>query len=609
MALALAIVAGGTPRAGQQVRDAARSTTVPAAATAGAATISGTVLIAGQGRQPARRVRVTLNELDRRVPGQTTTTDDAGAFGFSGVPAGRFELQAFRNGFLRGSYGASRPDRPGIPVIVREGEAFGGLVLTIARGGVIAGVVRDRQGRPVSGVAVRVLRLGYSATTGEPALTVPAGSVISRTDDRGEYRAFGLPPGGYIVVAAPGPSSGSRGYGEPVRVLTSAEVQRALQSPPRAAGPAPQPAAAVSPPALLNYTPVFYPDATDISRARTVSLGVGEEQRGIDIAIELVAASTVSGRLSSPDGQWPTGQAVVVAPTGPSAGMLSSAGLGLGTMSAMPKPDHTYSIGGVLPGSYTVKAGNSTGSGRGAVVIDSQTVSGSVDITVAGSDIDAPITLAPGVPIAGRVTFEGATPTPAELQAMTFQLIPVGSGGTVFRTAGGRVDGSGQFTFASVGVDTYYLVLNWNAAGANARWAIKSTTANGRDAFEAPLRVAAGRPVDLSVVFTERPPVLQGVFQDRSGRPATDYFVLVFSADRTFWVPASRRIRTARPATDGSFDVRGLPPGDYLIAALADLEPGEWNDPTLLGELARSAIKVTLREGQTVTQGVQLGGG
>jgi hypothetical protein len=73
-------------------------------------------------------------------------------------------------------------------------------------------------------------------------------------------------------------------------------------------------------------------------------------------------------------------------------------------------------------------------------------------------------------------------------------------------------------------------------------------------------------------------------------------------------VPGSRRIRMTRPATDGTFIVVGLPAGDYLLAALADLEPGEWNDPTLLAQLAASSLGVTLRERATTTQDVRIGG-
>ena len=73
--------------------------------------------------------------------------------------------------------------------------------------------------------------------------------------------------------------------------------------------------------------------------------------------------------------------------------------------------------------------------------------------------------------------------------------------------------------------------------------------------------------------------------QDRGGRAATDYYILVFSSDRKHWTPGSRRVRMTRPATDGSFSVKGLPPGEYFLAALTDLETGEWNDPALLEQL------------------------
>jgi hypothetical protein len=63
-----------------------------------------------------------------------------------------------------------------------------------------------------------------------------------------------------------------------------------------------------------------------------------------------------------------------------------------------------------------------------------------------------------------------------------------------------------------------------------------------------------------------------------------------------------------RPATDGTFTLKGLPPGDYLLAALLDLENGEWNDPTVLESLAPSSVKVTLREGETTRQNYRMGG-
>jgi len=121
--------------------------------------------------------------------------------------------------------------------------------------------------------------------------------------------------------------------------------------------------------------------------------------------------------------------------------------------------------------------------------------------------------------------------------------------------------------------------------------------------------VNANEPVEWTLTFTDTPPTLTGVFQDPGGRAATEYYILVFSADRRHWTPGSRRVRTTRPATDGAFTIKGLLPGDYFLVALADLETGEWNDPAFLEQLVNSSAKVTLRDGETTTQNYRIGGG
>ena len=85
-------------------------------------------------------------------------------------------------------------------------------------------------------------------------------------------------------------------------------------------------------------------------------------------------------------------------------------------------------------------------------------------------------------------------------------------------------------------------------------------------------------------------------------------YILVFSAERSHWTPGSRRVRMTRPGTDGSYSVKGLPPGEYFLAAPTDLETGEWNDPALLEQLVRSSARVTLKDGATTTKGFRVGG-
>ena len=148
------------------------------------------------------------------------------------------------------------------------------------------------------------------------------------------------------------------------------------------------------------------------------------------------------------------------------------------------------------------------------------------------------------------------------------------------------MDADGRFTIAGITPDTYQFVTEWTNPGASGKWAIKSSAANGRESFDAPLRVNPNETLEWTITYTDKPATLTGVFQDRAGRAATDYFILVFSSDRKYWTPGSRRTRMMRPATDGAFSTRGLPAGEYFLVALTDLETGEWNDPALLEQLA-----------------------
>jgi hypothetical protein len=608
-ALAVAIACGAAASAQQpasstrfarsgQARDTAR--------VAGPnASISGTVFVDGETKRPARRVRVTLTNVERTSPGQTTTTDDSGAFAFRGLPAGRFELQAFKPAYLRASYGAVRPDRAGTPVVVNDGQAVTDLVMTIARGGVITGVVRDLRGRAVPGVNARVLKFGYNALTGERTLGAPSIGSASMTDDRGEYRAYGLPPGGYLVLVAPESPSGRGNDG--IRQLTRDDVQQALQAARSGASNAPaaqRPAApSTSSAAFVNYAPVFYPGATDIRAAATIALGLSEERTGVDITMQLVPTATVSGTVTSTSGALPQMLTLQLVPAGAHMEML--AGAGLRGLSARPGADGKYVFTDVAPGAYTIKAG--TGYGRGAAP-NQPTQWAAADVQVSGQDLDIPLTLQPGVAINGRVVFEGSHPTAAELQTLSFALMPPGSGGAVQTGGRGRVDAQGRFTFAGVTPDIYQFVTTWNAPGAGDKWAIKASAANGRESFEAPLRVNPGEALDWTVTFTDKPTGLAGVLKEPGGRAATDYYILVFSSDRRYWTPGSRRVRMTRPATDGSYSVKGLPPGEYYLAALPDLETGEWNDPALLEQLVRSSVKVTVREGETTAQDFRVGG-
>jgi hypothetical protein len=124
-------------------------------------------------------------------------------------------------------------------------------------------------------------------------------------------------------------------------------------------------------------------------------------------------------------------------------------------------------------------------------------------------------------------------------------------------------------------------------------WWLKSLVVNGRDLLDSPLELR--QDVDDAVVtFTDRATEITGTLTDARGNGVPEMFVVAFSADRSAWFFNSRRVAGVRPDAQGRYAIRNLPPGDYRIVAVPDLDQGEWFDPAVLERLLPAAVAVTL---------------
>ena len=124
-------------------------------------------------------------------------TDDDGRFVFEDVLAGEYNVTATRAAFLPAAYGARRPGRLASRLSVAAGASITDVTLYMSRGAAIEGTVRDFTGEPAANMGVIVAPAGevqtMSSGLGSPWMT----------DDRGVYRAYGLAPGAYVVLATP----------------------------------------------------------------------------------------------------------------------------------------------------------------------------------------------------------------------------------------------------------------------------------------------------------------------------------------------------------------------------------------------------------------------
>jgi hypothetical protein len=110
------------------------------------------------------------------------------------------------------------------------------------------------------------------------------------------------------------------------------------------------------------------------------------------------------------------------------------------------------------------------------------------------------------------------------------------------------------------------------------------------------------------VTLTDQTSELSGSLLDPSGQPSTDYFVVVAPADRAYWMPLSRRIASGRPDARGQFVFRGLPPGEYRLAATTDLVSRDLQEMSALEALLEQSLPFVLGPGEKRTLDIRVAG-
>ena len=548
--------------------------------------ISGRVLAADTGR-PVKRARVFASAPE--LPGgRGILTDDNGAFELSDLPAGRYTLSVSKSGFISLSYGQRRPLQAGTPLQLADGQQIKGIQFQLPRGSVVAGHVFDETGDPMPGVMVRVLR--YQYMQGDRRL-VPAGT--AQTDDQGQYRVWGLQPGDYYIDAQSrinfgfgGPPAGGRGGpgggrgGSGGGAGAIAGMVGAIAGGNIAAlfGPDDE--------SQKAYAPTYFPGVTSIAEARAVTVGLSQESVDVNFSLQLIHVARISGHVTDPDGNSTWSGNVTLLPDGATVGRGGGFGINYGSRISW---DGTFAISNVPPGRYTLQA-------RGT---DAETPQfASQPLTVGSTDVDnVNVLLTSSASITGTIAFPpGATQLP---DFGNLRISAPSTDSSIGGPAQGRVDKDGKFIVDGVAAGMHLI----RPGGPLRGWTMKAVTVNGRDITDTPIELRSGERLErVEITFTDKTNEINGTLTNEPGAPVTEYTVLAFSTDPSFWRTQSRHIATARPDQTGKFRIRGLPAGGYYLATVDPAEQGEWFDPAYLEAHRLGSARVTLGDGDTKTQ-------
>jgi Carboxypeptidase regulatory-like domain len=572
---------GGRGGNQQQARDRAQAGTPE-----GTSSIAGRVLAADTGR-PVKRARVTVSAGGRGS--KSATTDDQGRYQIAALAAGAYTITASKTGFVDSVYGQRRPLQPGTPLTLGDAQAAPNVDLRLVRGGVITGRVADEDGEPLARALVTVQR--YQYVRGERQLT-PAGG--DQTDDRGQYRVFGLPPGDYYVSAS------TVGLGELLgRGLQQLAAGLAGGRGGRG-GPGLGPFGTPDQAEPNGYAPTYYPGVVSAVEAGKVAVGAGQEVAGVDFQIQLVPLATVSGVVS---GAPQEAVSVLLVPQDASGGLGR---LGGQTFPGRALADGSFSIVNVPPGRYTAvaRSGGRAGDPRTAMQ----------PLVVNGQNLDGvALVLQPGVTLSGNITVDSSgTPSPADYSIFRVDVPdaeplpgagPGGrGGGRGLFGADNRVEKNGAFSIGNLQPGLHYIRVAGGGAQGGGQWTLKSVNAGGTELADLPFELKPGQNLDnVTIVLTDRATELSGTVRDAQAATPAGVTVIAFSTESQYWRAQSRRISTARTGQTGDYHLRGLPPGEYYVIAVDDVEQGEWYDPAYLDSVKDKATRVALGDGDKKT--------
>ena len=505
-------------------------------------TVSGTVVTLA-GNQPLRKARVLLQSTADRTRSISATTDPAGHFEVKGLQPGPYQLTVNRAGYVTQKYGQRKPADPGATLTLRPGQEIKDLQFRMIPAAVIAGRILDEDGEPLASVTVSALRETYDK--GKRNLFP---TTTTESNDLGEYRLFGLPPGRYFISARldtwrQGEDSGAE------------QAQSSSQ----------------------GYAKMYYPGVPDRARASTIAVKSGEEIPSTEILMRQVVVYHVRGHVFNQVTNRPGADSYVLL-----LPKTSGRRFEFDSFTQVQKRDGSFDIHDVLPGSYVVI---SVWADQGKSYI------ARVPIEVGNADVDGvSLSITPGGPLNGRVIWDGQ---PAlDKDALSIRLETTDNSLVFY--APSRVKPDGSFSIPDVSDGSFYALTD----GESKDCYVKDVVYAGREALEDGFNFSRASTGLLEITISSRGARVQGVVTDDDGLPAPGVYVALIP-DTEARRAKHNLYKSVTTDQYGHYDLRGVSPGDYLLFSWTEIEEGAWEDPDFIKEFIdkKKGESISLQEG------------
>jgi hypothetical protein len=556
-------------------------------------TIRGTLVRWGT-EEPVSQATIELRSTTGAAPIAIGASGGNGEFVFPDIPAGTYRIVALADGYAPAEYGQARPNGNGHPITVGAGERTS-LQMRIVPGGILAGRVTNQAGQPMVYSQVEIVKPTYDAA----GQLTPVVALTVTTNDLGEYRAFWLAPGQYIVRAGSSQLNSYVSQGTinpmgtdtsfPTTFISSSDRPRARSAPADNDGPE------------SFITPVlsaYYGGAPDAKSAQAIEIRAGAETSGIDIRVAPVQFSRrvrVNGMVVGPTGQpnqenygmsistWPEGQATVLASVRSLTTRVPATNPNVRPGAMVYVMDNGQFEGAASNGVYQIRATQGPLSGR-------------VVFEAGNQDVNVTIPLHPPSSVSGRLQIEGGTNSNIDLTKLQVGVRTPPS--TVFSSP---VAADGQFRIEGVIDGDYQIsVLPLTPAqvppGIDNAY-VKSIRVNNADSLNSPIRIDGAQTISgVEIVLGPAGASIDGrVVNARQEVMNRATVVLLPQGPPPFRDDRYRMLTTDK---SGVFQFRGLPPGEYRVIAWEDVDPGAWFNPAFLAAYERYATATTLAEGK-----------